>query len=207
MHSCGEFFLGKCMGTKSTIHVALWRRSYLYSQAKSCANDTTYCSNLHQNCPEIVSVDEIMGNKTKVTIGQRISRSGKWRQKQDFSPLYRNAAFFSMRGNLKTRHHRLKPISFAPLCAVTSHGQREPTGDKVHNVCVTIFLRVFFFYCSKQSNHVLSWITTNLYQQHLQMNELCAVWVMTEESLKRYPACVPVPFTADRKGGIFSFIY
>ena len=38
------------------------------------------------------------------------------------------------------------------------------------------------------------------------MNELCAVCVMTEESLKRYPACVLVPFLADRKGGIFDFM-
>ena len=38
------------------------------------------------------------------------------------------------------------------------------------------------------------------------MNELCAVLLMAEESLKRYPACVLVPFPADRKGGIFDFI-
>ena len=35
------------------------------------------------------------------------------------------------------------PILFAPLFMVISHGKREPTGDKVHNVHVTIFLGVF----------------------------------------------------------------
>ena len=39
----------------------------------------------------------------------------------------------------------------------------------------------------------------------MQINELCAVCVMTEESLKRYPACALVPFPADLKGGIFNF--
>ena len=98
------------------------------------------------------------------------------------------------------------PILSAPLFMVKSHGTREPMGDKVHNVCVMIFLRVFFHY-SKQSKHAFSsGVTTNLYQQHMQMNEVCAVCVKTEESLKRYPACVLVPFPADRKGGIFDFI-
>ena len=39
----------------------------------------------------------------------------------------------------------------------------------------------------------------------MEMGEMCAVWVMTEESLKPYLACVLVPFVADRKGGIFNF--
>ena len=38
------------------------------------------------------------------------------------------------------------------------------------------------------------------------MNELCAVCVMTKESLKWYQAHVLVPFPADRKDGIFDFI-
>ena len=165
-------------------------------------------SNSHQNCSEIVSVDEIMGNKMNIMIGQRISWSGKIRQKRDFSPLYRNAAFFSMRGNLKTRHHRLKPILFAPLCVVTSCGQREPTGDKARFVWVTIFLGVFKKKKNSNSQNMFfsSWITTNLYQQNIQLDELCAVWVMTEESQKWYPACVLVPFMADQKGGTFDFI-
>ena len=42
----------------------------------------------------------------------------------------------------------------------------------------------------------------------MQINELCAVGVMTEESLKvkQYPAPVLVPFPADSNGGIFNFI-
>ena len=60
-------------------------------------------SNSHQNCSEIVPAGEIMGNKTDVMIGQRISRLGKSRRKWDLSPLYSNVAFFSMRGNLKMR--------------------------------------------------------------------------------------------------------
>ena len=51
-------------------------------------------SSLHKNCSEIVSVHEIMENKMNVMIGQRISRFGKSRQKQDFLPLYYNADFF-----------------------------------------------------------------------------------------------------------------
>ena len=99
-----------------------------------------------------------------------------------------------------------KKILSAPLFTVTSCGKTECPADKVHNIHVTIFPRVFS-YRSKQSKHVFSsWITTNLYQQHTQMNELYAVWVKTEESLKRYPACELVPFPADRKGGIFGFI-
>ena len=130
---------------------------------------------------------------------------GKSRRKQDFSPLYRYAAFFSMRGNLKTRLPCITTFHLL-LCSQLEAMVREFTGDKVHNVRVTIFLGVFFYY-SRQSKHVFSsWITTNLYQQLMQMNELCAVWVMTEESLKRYPVCVLVPFLADRKDGIFDFI-
>ena len=93
----------------------------------------------------------------------------------------------------------------APRFTVTSHSKREPSGDKAHNVRVTIFLKVFFYY-SKKSKHVFSsWITTILYEQHMQLNELCAMWVITEESLKQYPERVLVPFPADRKGGIFDF--
>ena len=40
----------------------------------------------------------------------------------------------------------------------------------------------------------------------MQMKELCSVWVMTEESLKRYSAYVLVPFPANQKCGIFDFI-
>ena len=117
----------------------------IFTCRRILARTVQHCfTNLHQNCFEIVSVDEIMGNKMNIMIGQRISWSGKIRQKQDFSPLYRNAAFFSMRGNLKTRHHRLKPISFAPLCAVTSCGQREPTGDKVYTFMLGFFSEYFF---------------------------------------------------------------
>ena len=46
--------------------------------------------------------------------------------------------------NEASLHNCIKPISSAPLFTVTSCGKREPTGKKVHNVPVTIFLRVFF---------------------------------------------------------------
>ena len=46
-------------------------------------------------------------------------------------------------------------ISSAPLSTVTSHGMREPTGDKVHIVCVMIFLRVFFYYSEQSENFFL----------------------------------------------------
>ena len=132
-------------------------------------------SNSHQNCSETVSVDKIMGNKTNVMIGQRISRSRKSRQKQDFSPLYRNTVLFSMRGNLKTRLPcitKFRPLLCSWLQAVV---RESPQGTK----CTTFTLQFFsgyFFHYSKQSKHVFSlWITSNLYQQHMQMNELCAV--------------------------------
>ena len=122
-----------------------------------------------------------MSDKINVVIGQRISRLRKSRRKWDFSPLYRSASFFSMRGNLKMRHLCSNLILSAPLFPITSHGKREPTGDKVHSIRVTIFLGMSFFYYSKQSKHVFSlWITTNLFQQHMQTNELCAVWVMSK---------------------------
>ena len=70
-----------------------------------------------------------------------------------------------------------------------------------------IFLRVFFFTSLFQT------VKTSFFPHELQQfvstahaNELCAVCVMTEESLKRYPVCVLVPFLADRKDGIFDFI-
>ena len=138
------FFLEKCMGTKSTIHAVLQRWSHL-TRRRSLARTIQHTfSNSHKNCSEIGSVDKIMGNKMHVMIEQRISRSGKGRRKLDFSRLYHNAAFFSMRGNLKMRLPCITPISSAPLFTVTSRGKREPTGDKVHNVRVMIFLRVFF---------------------------------------------------------------
>ena len=147
------------------------------------------------------------GYKINVMIWQRISRSGKRRQKWDFLPwLYCNAVFFSVRGSLKNEASLHNPISLASLFMVTSHGKRKPTGDKVLDVCVTIFLGIFFYYCKQSKHFFFSWITANSYQQHMQMNEVCAVWVMTEDSLERYPACVLVPFLADQKGGILDFI-
>ena len=62
----------------------------------------------------------------------------------NFSPLYSNAAFLSMTGNLKIRLLCINPISSAPLLLVKSHEKREPTEDKVHNVRIMIFLGVFF---------------------------------------------------------------
>ena len=88
-------------------------------------------------------------------------RSGKSRRKHDFWPLYHNAAFFSMRGNLKMRLHCIKPILPAPLPTVTSHCKREPTGDKVHNIHVMIFLRVFFYCQNMFFPHELQQICIN----------------------------------------------
>ena len=119
-------------------------------------------SNSHQNCSEIVSVNEILSNKMNVKIGQRISRLGKSRKNCDFLPLCDNAAFFSMRGNLKTRLFLHNPILSAPLCTVTSRGKREPTGNKVYNVRVMIFLGVFFFNVPNSHNM--------FFPQHIQMN-------------------------------------
>ena len=99
-------------------------------------------SKLHQNHSEIVSVDEIMGNKMNIMIGQRISWSGKIRQKRDFSPLYRNAAFFSMRGNLKTRLPCITQLHLL-LCSWLQAMVREsPKGTK----CTTFVLRFFSGY-------------------------------------------------------------
>ena len=44
------------------------------------------------------------------------------------------------------------PILSAPLFAVTSHGKREPTGDKVHNVRVAIIFGGIFFTIPNRQN-------------------------------------------------------
>ena len=72
------------------------------------------------------------------------------------------------------------PNLSALLFMVTSHGKKEPTGDNVHNVCVTIFLGFFFFffwggYYSKQSKHVFPHELQQICVQHMQMNEFCVV--------------------------------
>ena len=164
-------------------------------------------SNSHQNCSKIVSVDEIMGNKMYVTIGQRISRLGQNRWKNRIcSPLYCNAAFFSMRGNLKTRLHCIIKF-YLLLCSWLQAVVIESPQETKYTAFVLRFFLGYFLTIPNSQNMFFSlWIMTNLYQQHMQMNELWAVCVMTEESLKRYPACGLVPFPADQKGGIFDFI-
>ena len=107
-------------------------------------------------------------------------------------------------GHLETRLHYIKPISSALLFTVTSLGKREPTGNKVHNIHVIIFLGVYF-YCSKQLKQVFFLMNYNKFVSTAHANEWI-VWVVTKESLKSYPACVLIPFPADSKGGIFDFI-
>ena len=102
-------------------------------------------SNSYQNCSEIAAADEIMGNKTNVMIGQRISRSRKSRQKQDFSPLYRNAAFFSMRGNLKTRLPCITKFHLL-VCSRLQAVVREPTEDKLTTFMLRFFLGYFLLF-------------------------------------------------------------
>ena len=145
------FFLGKCMGTKSTIHVILWQQCHLYPQPKSCANNTTYFSNSHQNCSEIVSVDEIMGNKTNMMIGQRISWSGKSRWKQDFSPQYLNAAFFSMRGNLRMRLLCITQFHLLLCSQLQAMVRESPQETKCTTFEFPFFLGYFFFKYSSQN--------------------------------------------------------
>ena len=97
-------------------------------------------SNSHQNCSKIVSVDEIMGNKMYVTIGQRISRLGQNRWKNRIcSPLYCNAAFFTMRGNVKTRLPCIRKF-YLLLCSPLQAVVRE---SAQRTKCTTFMLRFF----------------------------------------------------------------
>ena len=113
-------------------------------------------SNLHQNFSEIVSVDEIMGNKMNMMIGQRISRLEKIRRKRDFSLLYCNAAFFLMRGNLKMRLPCMTKFLLL-LCSWLQAVVREsPQGTQCTTFVLQFFSGYFFFYYSKQSKHVFA---------------------------------------------------
>ena len=73
-------------------------------------------------------------------------------------------AFFSMRSNLKMRLLCITWFHLLLCSWLQAMVRASPQGKK----CTT---------CYKQ-------ITANLYQQYTQMDELCAVWVRTDEWLK-----------------------
>ena len=100
-----------------------------------------FFSSLHQNCSEIVSVDEIMGNKTNMMIGHRISWSGKSRWKQDFSPQYLNAA---MRGNLRMRLLCITQFHLLLCSQLQAMVRESPQGTKCTTFVLQFFLGYFF---------------------------------------------------------------
>ena len=125
-----------------------------------------------------------MGNKMNIMIGQRISRLEKSRQKQDCLPLYHNAAFFSMWGNLKTRLPCITKFCLL-LCSWLQAVVREsPQGTK----CTTFVLRFFsgyFFYCFQTVKTYFFLMNYNKFVSTAHANELnvCCVsndWGITE---------------------------
>ena len=77
MHCRDDFFKGNVWG-QSQQYMSCFNDEAISTCRQSLARTIQHIlSNTHQNCSEIVSVDEIMGNKTKVTIGQRIFRSSR----------------------------------------------------------------------------------------------------------------------------------
>ena len=209
IYSPDDFFFfwggGGCMGAKSTKHVLLRRQSHVYLQAKSCVNDRTTFSNSHKTAPKLFQLVKSWIIKWTWWLNKGFLGRGKSRRNRDFSPLYRNAAFFSMRGNLQTRLPCITQIHLLLCSRLWAVVRDSPEGTKWQCSCYDFSW--FFFFFTIPNSHVFStWITTNLFQQHLQMTELCALCAMTEESLKWYPACVLVLFLADQRGGIFNFI-
>ena len=65
--------------------------------------------------------------------------------KRDFSPLYRNAAFFSMKDNLKTRLPCITKFHLL-LCSRLQAVVREPTEDKLTTFMLRFFLGYFLLF-------------------------------------------------------------
>ena len=152
-----------------------------------------FFSNSLQNCSEIVLVDEIMGNKMKVMTGQRMSRSGKTGRKRHCLPLYRNEHCFLFNERQFQNEASLhNPNSSASLFTVTSCGKREPAGDKVYNICVTV---QFKWPCIERTNFWHRLIYKGHNNRHLNcLHTITVNWHASKykvEKLQQDCCCVP----------------
>ena len=156
-------------------------------------------SNLYQNRSKIVSVDEIMGNKTNVMIGQRISRLRKSRRKRDFSPLSRNAAFFSISQwetiskqgySACIAQFHLVLCSWLHLKAVVKTAHRR---HRAQRSCYD-FSRFFFFFLLFQTDKTRFFLMNyNQFLSTAQENELIVYFVSNDWGItETVPSTCPI---------------